>query len=63
MLATLFISDAEFVRLLDVITRVFETLLLNFHCAENFRVLDAEWEIPIPSVGGKRDYATVQRAW
>jgi len=30
---------------------------------QNFRVLDSEFEIPIPLAGGKRDYQLVQRAW
>ncbi|PVF94943.1 hypothetical protein CPB86DRAFT_712145 [Serendipita vermifera] len=30
---------------------------------QNFRCLDTEWEIPIPSVNGDRDYEMIQRAW
>ncbi|KAH9914605.1 uncharacterized protein B0H18DRAFT_1044638 [Fomitopsis serialis] len=30
---------------------------------QNFRCWDTEWEVPVPSIQGKRDYDAIQRAW
>ncbi|CCM02786.1 uncharacterized protein FIBRA_04895 [Fibroporia radiculosa] len=30
---------------------------------QNFRCWDSEWEVPIGSINGQRDYETIQRAW
>lgn len=42
--------------------RRIQNKLMRFYI-ENFRCWDTEWEIPLPTIKGQRDYELVQRAW
>ncbi|CAL1712310.1 unnamed protein product [Somion occarium] len=46
------------------IIKTFVSEALHFRRGiQNFRCWDTEWEIPLPTIKGQRDYELVQRAW